>query len=478
MREKTVAEMISRPCRKGGRRISRCFKITAKPVQFCGGAGKIKAFYSMSTSSPAINFDLALAQYLGDLDFPKHPIDTAARAVLDLAVYPMLKGDFTIYVPAKEFRAAIERVLPSGVSGAQNRHFDLQCEVDFSSQARIAPPQPSKFSGRVHAALCNSGNTYSVTFRGDGKETDFNHDHAFPDRDPANSEALVARFVLPTTNCAYAKDLFEVLLAPQSASEAWKSRGLILIAGRTGSGKTHCLNGLLGQHVEAILQNMESQKRRPHVVVLGDPIETLFFSARGRMGTLADSYIGQKNQPHPTLDFTGRELGIDVASVKDGLEDALRETPCAVVVSELRDKRDFLAALAFASTGHLIFATSHNSSLVDVFRKLLDVSEAKTASDRSSLVQCLNTIIHIENVEGEFLPALWRSGSQVRRNFVSEGLSSILPSSRIKPSEECGIVGRLGMFDKLVEWKVAKSKDQEKQKKIREIALQMDLAGI
>jgi len=143
------------------------------------------------------------------------------------------------------------------------------------------------------------------------------------------------------------------------------------------------------------------------------------------------------------VDFTSRTLGIDVSSVRSALRDALRETPAAVVISELRDSEDFQATLEFAETGQLVFATAHSTSLVDAMRKLMTFAPPpESPGGRSLLAQRLKSVIHLRKIDLSgteapkdnglnrmtiTLPSVWLHNSAGIRNFVSDGLASILP---------------------------------------------------
>lgn len=210
------------------------------------------------------------------------------------------------------------------------------------------------------------------------------------------------------------------------------AHGLVLVSGETGSGKTQYVNAFVYLYLRQLLATAPA--RRPHVLSIGDPIETRVLSGIiNREGLGAVGRI-QQESPRRVLDFTARVLRIDVASVKDALRDALRETPSVVIVSELREDDDFRAVLEFAATGHLVFATSHNSSLKDTMGKLMRMFRADTPSMRATLADRLKAIVHLQALEEISvagtprrltLPAFWRGNSAGIRTFVGEGLSSI-----------------------------------------------------
>jgi energy-coupling factor transporter ATP-binding protein EcfA2 len=336
--------------------------------------------------------------------------------------------EFTVYVPALEFRRALWAAVRPPLNPPHlldeldlERRFDLQAVVRTSGS-------PVAVSGRLHAALCFRGTKFSVTFRADSGTNDIS---PVSQGEPLRCDAGGWE-INDHTEPAYRLVYDHIAEAPGE----WK--GLILVTGRTGSGKTTCLNHLLALYLR---NSLGGSVPNPHVVATGDPVEVSCLIPGGsNPGTSGER-----------INFTARTLGIDVLTVGDALNDALRETPMAVVAGELRGDDDFRAALRFAGTGHLVLATAHNSSLVDAFAKLIEVTEAKFPSDRAGLVQHLRAVVHIESLpDGLKLPALWRSTPAGRQNFVSEGLSSILPAPTAGDSGvQRGVLGRYWMLQRL-----------------------------
>lgn len=135
----------------------------------------------------------------------------------------------------------------------------------------------------------------------------------------------------------------EELQLPKVIQEFTKiKRGLILVTGATGSGKTTTLAGMI-QKI-----NID---RSCHIVTIEDPIEYLF--------TDANSTINQ------------REVGLDVESFAAALKAALRQTPDVILVGELRDKDTTETALMAAETGHLVLSTLHTVDAVDSLTRLM-----------------------------------------------------------------------------------------------------------
>ncbi len=138
---------------------------------------------------------------------------------------------------------------------------------------------------------------------------------------------------------------FEELGVPPIVAElAKKPRGLVLVTGPTGSGKSTTL---------ASIMDSINRERNEHIVTIEDPIEYL--------------------HPHKGCIVNQREIGSDSASFKDALKYILRQDPDIVLIGELRDLETIEAALTVAETGHLAFATLHTNSAVQTINRIIDV---------------------------------------------------------------------------------------------------------
>ncbi|WP_438031154.1 type IV pilus twitching motility protein PilT [Sorangium sp. So ce233] len=136
----------------------------------------------------------------------------------------------------------------------------------------------------------------------------------------------------------------ELGLPPIVLDIASKPRGLVLVTGPTGSGKTTTL--------ASIIDKINSEQRL-HILTIEDPIEYL--------------------HPHKLSLVNQREIGSDTASFKDALRYALRQDPDVVLVGEMRDLETVEAALTIAETGHLVFATLHTNSAISTINRIIDV---------------------------------------------------------------------------------------------------------
>ena len=137
----------------------------------------------------------------------------------------------------------------------------------------------------------------------------------------------------------------EDLGLPKIVSElSEKPRGLILVTGPTGSGKSTTLAAII---------NKINQERNEHIVTVEDPIEYL--------------------HPHKGCIVNQREVGADTASFKMALKYILRQDPDVVLIGEMRDLETIEAALTVAETGHLAFGTLHTNSAVQTINRIVDV---------------------------------------------------------------------------------------------------------
>ncbi len=138
---------------------------------------------------------------------------------------------------------------------------------------------------------------------------------------------------------------FEELGVPQVIADlAAKPRGLILVTGPTGSGKSTTL--------ASIIDKINSETRQ-HIMTVEDPIEYL--------------------HPHKRSIVNQREVGSDTGTFKQALKYVLRQDPDVVLVGEMRDLETIEAALTIAETGHLVFATLHTNSAIQSINRVIDV---------------------------------------------------------------------------------------------------------
>src|SRR4051812_6842594 len=126
-----------------------------------------------------------------------------------------------------------------------------------------------------------------------------------------------------------------------------RPRGLLLVTGPTGSGKSTTL---------ASMVNYINESRDGHIITIEDPIEYY--------------------HPHKKCVVTQREVGADVPSFAEAIKRALRQDPDVILVGELRDLETIEAAISAAETGHLVFGTLHTNSAAKTVDRIVDAFPA------------------------------------------------------------------------------------------------------
>ena len=137
---------------------------------------------------------------------------------------------------------------------------------------------------------------------------------------------------------------FEALGLPDVVSRlANEHRGLVLVTGPTGSGKTTTLAAMIDQI---------NRTREVHIVTIEDPIEVLHTDA-----------LAEVNQ---------REIGFDTNDFASAMRAAMRQDPDVILVGEMRDQETVAAALSAAETGHLVFSTLHTIDATETVNRIVD----------------------------------------------------------------------------------------------------------
>jgi twitching motility protein PilU len=127
---------------------------------------------------------------------------------------------------------------------------------------------------------------------------------------------------------------FEDLMLPETMRELTLARrGLVIVAGATGSGKSTTLAAMIGYR---------NEHTHGHIVTIEDPVEFV--------------------HPHRNCIVTHREIGVDTDSWGIALKNTLRQAPDVIMIGEIRDRETMEHAIAFAETGHLCLATLHSSN--------------------------------------------------------------------------------------------------------------------
>ncbi|HVE77155.1 MAG TPA: type IV pilus twitching motility protein PilT [Actinomycetota bacterium] len=202
------------------------------------------------------------------------------------------------------------------------------------------------------------------------------------------------------------KSIQELGLPSQIADFTEMNRGLVLVTGPTGQGKTTTLATMIG---------MINQNRDTHIVTIEDPIEFVH-----------DHKMSVVNQ---------REVGTDTHSFSEALRRALRQDPDVILVGEMRDLETISTALTAAETGHLVFATLHTQDAAQTVDRVIDVFPPQ--QQEQVRVQLAGSL---QGVVVQYLLPLTQGGGRVPaveimfatpaiRNLIREGKSHQINSA-------------------------------------------------
>lgn len=214
---------------------------------------------------------------------------------------------------------------------------------------------------------------------------------------------------------------FETLGLPDVVREmAEKPRGLILVTGPTGSGKTTTLAAMI---------DLINRTRAEHILTVEDPIEFVYEPIK--------SVIHQ------------RQLGEDTKSFSNALRSALREDPDIILVGEMRDLETIHLAITAAETGHLVMGTLHTSSAAQTVDRMIDVFPADKQTQirvqlSNSLVAVFSqTLVQKANVKpGEFGRAMAQEIMVITpaiSNLIREGKTAQI-YSQIQTGAKLGMI--------------------------------------
>ena len=175
---------------------------------------------------------------------------------------------------------------------------------------------------------------------------------------------------------------FETLgLPPVLTDLILQKRGLILVVGATGSGKTTTLASLI---------DYRNAQRTGHILTLEDPIEFVFKNKR--------SIVNQ------------RQIGTDTADLRTALKNALRQAPDCILIGEIRDVETMGAAIAYAQSGHLVLATMHANSASHALNRIVSFYSPENRrvllSDLSTTLRAVVSQRLLRSLDGGRVPAV------------------------------------------------------------------------
>lgn len=184
-----------------------------------------------------------------------------------------------------------------------------------------------------------------------------------------------------------------------------RPRGLILVTGPTGSGKTTTLASML---------NYINENHDSHIITIEDPIEYY--------------------HPHKKSIVTQREVGTDVPSFSEAVIKALRQDPDVMLIGELRDLSTMEAAITAAETGHLVFATLHTTGAARTVDRIIDVfpshqqAQIRVQLSATMIAVISQTLIPRQDMKGRIAAFEIMISTPAIANLIREGKTHQIPS--------------------------------------------------
>lgn len=302
---------------------------------------------------------------------------------------------------------------------ASDMHITSGCAPSFRVNGRILKAKTNSLTPQDTKELC-----YSVLTDSQKAEFEENRqiDFSFGIRDVARFRANVY-FQRGAVSGAFRHIPFEIPrlstlgLPPVVETLMRKPRGLVLVTGATGAGKTTTLAAM----IDAL-----NDTSNLHIITIEDPIE----------------YI----HSHRSSIVNQREIGQDAHGFAPALRAALREDPDVVLVGEMRDKETIETALTLAETGHLVLSTLHTNSAYQSVTRIIQVFEASAQDQvRMQLSMCLEGIVTQSLLEradkkGRTLAYELMIPNAAIRNLIRENKLFQIQSAMMMGQENSGMI--------------------------------------
>jgi len=244
----------------------------------------------------------------------------------------------------------------------------------------------------------------------------------------------------------------ELGLLEQIRKIAESPRGIVLLAGSTGCGKSTTLAAMI-EHINANFKK--------HVITLEDPIE----------------YVFEDNQ----CVVEQREVGLDTLSFHHALKHVLRQDPDIIMIGEMRDSISFTAAMSAADTGHLVLSTLHTTNAAQSVNRILDFFKADEREQiRRQLAGTLQAVVcqrMVNTVSGGMTPAIEiMINTPTVKKLIEENRLDKLPAA-IETGMEDGMLNfNQALFNLVKEGKVTEQEALNKASNPQ--ALEMNFKGI
>jgi len=244
----------------------------------------------------------------------------------------------------------------------------------------------------------------------------------------------------------------ELGLLPQIKAIAESPRGIVLVAGSTGCGKSTTLAAM----IEHINNNFKK-----HIITLEDPIE----------------YVFEDNQSV----IEQREVGLDTLSFHHALKHVLRQDPDVIMLGEMRDDVSFAAAMSAADTGHVVLSTLHTTTASQSITRILDFFKAEEREQvRRQLAGALRAVIcqrMVTTLDGSLTPALEiLINSAMVRKLIEENRLDKLPAAIETSADDGMLTFNQALFDLVKAGRISEKEALSKASNPQ--ALEMNFKGI
>lgn len=217
-------------------------------------------------------------------------------------------------------------------------------------------------------------------------------------------------------------DFDELMIPPAAEAMVREPRGLILVTGPTGSGKSTTLAAMIDRI---------NEERKCHILTAEEPIE----------------YVHN----HKNSIVHQREVGVDVPSFAQALRGALREDPDVILVGEMRDLETIAAAVTAAETGHLVLSTLHTTGAANTIDRIVDVfpphSQGQIRTQLAGVLKGILTQQLVKRKDGTGRVAAFEVlvGTDAIANLIRENKAHQIPSALMTGAREgmCTLEGNL-----------------------------------
>ncbi|MGI6712968.1 MAG: type IV pilus twitching motility protein PilT [Bacillota bacterium] len=333
----------------------------------------------------------------------------------------------------------IEEILSEAKNqGASDTHLSVGMPPVFRLHGDIIPQMswPVLTSVETEKLCRQMMNKYSLSQIEEKGETDFGYEIPRISRFRVNIFKQKGYYGASIRTINYKILSLEELRLPQVLGELCrKPRGLVLVTGPTGSGKTTTLAAMIDQI---------NRERKGHILTLEDPIE----------------YIHH----HQNCIVNQREIGSDSLSFASALRAGLRQDPDVILIGEMRDLETISTAVTAAETGHLVLASLHTSSAAQTVERMIDIfpphQQQQIRIQLAAAIEGIISQILLKKVDGtgSIAVAEVMIATPAVRNLIREGKTHQL-NSMIQTGRQYGMQTMESALKELVYKKLIRSDD-------------------